>query len=1082
MKIRKLFELDGFKDDDKEPEQRRPDAGAPAGAPPTQPGKTPFLDNFGRDLTALAEEGKLDPVIGRKDEVEQISWILCRRRKNNPVVIGDAGVGKTAIVEGLAQLIVNKKAPRALLEKRIIGVDMGSILAGSKYRGQFEERIKALLSELEKNPNIILFIDEIHMMVGAGASGGEGIDASNMFKPALARGDIQVIGATTLNEYKKSIEKDAALERRFQTVMVDQTSIEDTTKILDNIKQKYEDFHLVTYSEESIKACVKLADKYMPDRFFPDKAIDLLDEVGARMHLTEEAPKEITDLEDKIEQVRIKKRDFLTKEDFPAASDAREEEKKLIDTLAIAKKQWEEKAKLERPTVTEDDVAKVISIKTGNPVEKLKEDDKTRLINMEGELKLSIVGQDQAVAKISKCIRRNRAGLKDPKKPVGVFLFLGPTGVGKCHGKGTKILMFDGSIKNVEDIKIGDKLMGDDSTPRNVLSTTSGIDKMYSVIPHDNYEPFTCNESHILSLKKTGVYSILNIPINEYLKKSNWFKHCYKLWRTNVEFDEKPVTIDPYFLGLWLGDGDKDYLSVTTMDDEIVDYLYDISKKYDLNLKFQSQDNNKSSRYRITGDIRGRYHNNQLLKNFRDYGLIISDDNFRKFIPDVYLKNSSYIRKSLLAGLIDSDGYQFHKSYYITSCDKNLSEQILYLCRSLGYKTYLKDKKIKNYPDNIYYNICISGDLSDLNLLLKRKKSEKRLQKKNISLTSFDIEYIEKNEYYGFDIDGNHLYLLGDFTVTHNTQLVKTLAKYLFNSEDAMIRLDMSEYSAEHQVARMIGAPPGYVGYGEGGQLTEKVRRKPYSVILLDEIEKAHPKVFDIFLQIFDDGVLTDGEGRKVNFKNTIIIMTSNVGAKKIGTKRAPVGFGTTTKTSDADVKSIIKSELKKTFSPEFLNRLDDVIIFDSLSKENVLKIVDIEVGNLAKRLAQMNYKLEMTQNAKNFLLEKGYDDAMGARPLKRAIQRYIEDNVAEEILRDNVKDVIAIDYDPTKKQLTINGKSVDIPENIAEKVKTFSRFLVIPDIQHVFEDEEIKTFNTFNGQKPMKKKRRKLIKLNDNL
>lgn len=1043
--------------------------------------KTPFLDTFGRDITALAEEGKLDKVVGRINEVQQITWILSRRTKNNPVIIGEAGTGKTAIVEGLAQLIIENKAPRALRGKRIVGIDMGTMLAGAKYRGQFEERMKALVSELEQNKNVILFIDEIHMIVGAG---GDNIDAANMLKPALSRGEIQCIGATTLSEYHKTIEKDPALERRFQMVIVEQTTVPETIEILNNIKQKYEDFHLVTYSDKAIEACVKLADKYINERFFPDKAIDLMDEVGAYMHMGDvNVPEDILKLEDDIEKIRIEKKDALQNEDFTKAVEIRNREKGLIDQLAKSKLDWEEKSNENRPIVTDDEVAKVLAIKTKNPVEKLKEEEGSKLLNMETELKLSIIGQDQAVAKISKCIKRNRAGLKDPKKPIGVFLFLGPSGVGKCHGKGTKILMYDGSIKNVEDIEVGDQIMGDDSTPRNILSTTKGIDNLFKIKPNDGYDSFICNEPHILSLKKTGSYEIVNVPLDEYMNKSKWYKSIHKLWRTSVEFPSKEVLIDPYFMGIWLGDGDKDYLSVTTMDQEIVDYLYKISKEYDLKLNIREQDNNKSKRYMITGDIKGKNHHNELLNNFRKYGLICSDKNYKKFIPNEYLYNDSSVRKKLLAGLIDSDGYQFHKSYSISSSDKELSEQILYLCRSLGYRTYLTTKKISKYPDNTYYVINISGDLSDLEILLKRKKSEKRIQKKNITLSSFDVEFIEEGEYYGFEIDGNHLYLLGDFTVTHNTQLVKTLAKYLFGSEDSMIRLDMSEYSAEHNVARMIGSPPGYVGYGEGGQLTEKVRRKPYSIVLLDEIEKAHPKIFDIFLQMFDDGVLTDGEGRKVSFKNTIIIMTSNVGTKQIKSARPVVGY-TKQDSEEANMKDIIKKELNKMFRPEFLNRLDDVIIFDSLSKENVLRIVDIELSNLANRLKSMEFDLNVTQRAKEFLLEKGYDEKMGARPLKRAIQRYIEDNIAEEILKNHInKDnkTINIDYVPDRKQLTINEVDVEMPSDINEKTKTFFKFLLFEKEQEnefVMEDNKVETFMGHQDRK--KRRRRKLIKLHD--
>lgn len=681
--------------------------------------KTPFLDSFGKDLCALAADGKLDPVVGRQKEILETSWILCRRKKNNPVLIGDAGVGKTAIVEGLAQLIYNRKSPRALFDKRIVSIDMGSLIAGAKYRGQFEERIKMMVSELEKNKDVILFIDEIHMITTTGGDSG----AANMLKPALARGEIQCIGATTLDEYRTSIEKDAALERRFQKIIVEQTTTEQTLEILRNIKSKYEDFHLVNYTDEALETCVKLAEKYMSDRFFPDKAIDLLDEVGAKMHLEIDVPEEIMVMEDKIDEIKNQKKKYVIDGEYEKAAETRTQEKKLIDQLAEARKKYEEDYKINRLEVTADDVKEVVGIKTGIPSEKFSDDEGERLLNMNKELKLSIIGQDQAVEKISKCIKRNRSGLKDPKKPTGVFLFLGPTGVGK-------------------------------------------------------------------------------------------------------------------------------------------------------------------------------------------------------------------------------------------------------------------------------------------------------------------------------------------------TQLVKSLAKYIFGSDDSMIRIDMSEYSQEHNVARMIGAPPGYVGYGEGGQLTEKIRRKPYSVILLDEIEKAHPKIFDIFLQIFDDGILTDGSGRRVNFKNTIIIMTSNIGSKEVKTMRVPVGFGVDEEKIQKDSKAIIKKALNAKFSPEFLNRLDDVIIFNPLEKDSIYKIIDIELSNLSRRLNELKYTLVVTENVKKFLLEKGFDENMGARPLKRAIQRYLEDNISDEILRKNIKDIIKIDYRPDTKELTINGNVVDSSYGLNEKIFTkFSRF-----------------------QSRVSRRKRKMIKMNDEI
>jgi len=608
----------------------------------------------------------------------------------------------TSIVEGLAQLIVTKKSPRALWDKRIFSIDMGTLVAGSKYRGQFEERMKVLLDELERNPDIIIFIDEIHMIVSAG---GESAGAANMMKPGLARGTIRCIGATTYNEYRETIEKDAALDRRFNIIQVDQTTPEETLEILRNIKDKYEDFHLVNYTEEALQACVKYSGKYMTDKFYPDKAITLMDEVGAKMHLDDDnVPDSIIELENRVEELRVEKLKLINSQDFEGAAKLRENEKALITQLADERKAYEDEAKLHRVDVTVDDIAEVLNIKKGIPAEKFSEDESEKLLKMGEDLKMSIIGQDEAVRKVTKCIQRNRSGLRDPNRPMGVFLFLGPTGVGK-------------------------------------------------------------------------------------------------------------------------------------------------------------------------------------------------------------------------------------------------------------------------------------------------------------------------------------------------TQLVKSLAKYLFGSEDNMIRVDMSEYQQEHEVARMKGAPPGYVGYGEGGQLTEKVRRKPYSVILLDEIEKAHKKVYEIFLQVFDDGIMTDGAGRKVDFKNTIIIMTSNIGSKYLG--RGALGFGgKSASSSDDQNKEVIKRELQRQFAPEFLNRLDDVIIFKSLDKESIFKIIDIEINKVAKNLATKGIKLNVTDNVKKLLMDRGWDEKMGARPLKRAIQRYIEDVITMEWLKKTIKEEVNMDYNEQTNQLTVNGNPVEVDESITENVITkYSKF-----------------------------------------
>ena len=649
--------------------------------------KTPVLDNFGRDLTRAAEENRLDPIVGRDKELERIAQILSRRKKNNPILIGEPGVGKSAIAEGLAIRIIQHKVSRTLFNKRIVMLDLGSVVAGTKYRGQFEERIKAILNELEKNPDIILFIDEIHTLVGAGNANGS-LDASNMFKPALARGEIQCIGSTTLDEYRQYIEKDGALERRFQKILVDPTSPEETVEILNNIKQKYEDHHLVSYTPEAIEACVKLTNRYMSDRYLPDKAIDALDEAGARVHIKNiNVPDSITELENEIEAVRKLKKKAIAEQKFEDAGQHRDREVKLMDQLDKAKKEWDNENLTNRKSVTEQDVAEVIAMMTGVPVQRIAQNEGTRLMNMEKELAGSVIGQDEAIRKVTKSIRRNRAGLKDPNKPIGSFIFLGPTGVGK-------------------------------------------------------------------------------------------------------------------------------------------------------------------------------------------------------------------------------------------------------------------------------------------------------------------------------------------------TYLAKVLAKYLFDSEEALVRIDMSEYMEKFAVSRLVGAPPGYVGYEEGGQLTEKVRRKPYSIVMLDEIEKAHPDVFHLLLQVLDDGQLTDSLGRKVDFKNTIIIMTSNIGSRQLKEFGQGVGFGTQAKRDGAAEysHSVIENALKRTFAPEFLNRIDDVIMFNSLKREDIHKIIDIELRNIFKRVEEMGYTLTLTEKAKDFIAEKGWDDQFGARPLKRAIQKYVEDVLAEELIQHPMGPggTVNIDLDEESQEIKV--------------------------------------------------------------
>ena len=644
--------------------------------------KTPVLDNFGRDITVLAEQDKLDPVVGREKEIERVSQILSRRKKNNPLLIGEPGVGKSAIAEGLALRIIQKRVSRVLYNKRVVTLDLASLVAGTKYRGQFEERMKAVMNELEKNENIILFIDEIHTIVGAGGATGS-LDASNMFKPALSRGEIQCIGATTLDEYRQHIEKDGALERRFQKVLVEETSPEETLEILENIKEQYEIHHNVNYTHESLKACVDLTSRYMSDRFLPDKAIDALDEAGSRVNIKNmSVPKEIIDLEKQLEEVRESKNTVVKKQKYEEAAKLRDDEKRVERLLIEAQERWQEDSKLNRVTVNEDNIADVVSMMTNVPVNKIVKSEKNKLSKLSGLIGKKLIGQKDAIEKVVKAIQRNRAGLKAPDKPIGSFIFLGQTGVGK-------------------------------------------------------------------------------------------------------------------------------------------------------------------------------------------------------------------------------------------------------------------------------------------------------------------------------------------------TQLAKILASEIFESEENLIRIDMSEYMEKFAVSRLVGAPPGYVGYEEGGQLSEKVRRRPYSVILLDEVEKAHPDIFNMLLQVLDDGFLTDSLGRKVDFQNTIIIMTSNIGARQVKDFGSGLGFETSSRKAQSSEieKGVIQKELKKTFSPEFLNRIDDIVIFNALESKDIRLIVDIELVKLIERVQKLGYEISITDSAKDFITEKGYDSKFGARPLNRAIQKHVEDLIAENVVNNTLKEHDKIIIDKNEKE-----------------------------------------------------------------
>ncbi len=689
----------GFEEDDEEEEdmRRTPSSGHTGGAAQPQQTRqaqqkksandTPVLDNFGTDITRAAEEGKLDPVVGRVKEIERLAQILSRRKKNNPILIGEPGVGKSAIVEGLALRIVEKKVSRILFDKRVVALDMTAVVAGTKYRGQFEERIRSILNELKKNPNIILFIDEIHTIVGAGSAPGS-MDAANMLKPALARGEIQCIGATTLDEYRKNIEKDGALERRFQKVIVEPTTPEETLQILQNIKEKYEDHHNVSYTDAALEACVKLTDRYITDRNFPDKAIDALDEAGSRVHLSNiTVPKELEDQEKRIDEMKLLKSEAVKSQNFELAAGYRDKEKELSNELEAMKTEWEKSLKDNRETVDDEQIADVVSMMSGVPVQRMAQAEGMKLLGMKDDLMAKVIGQDKAIETLAKAIRRSRVGLKDPNKPIGTFMFLGPTGVGKTH-------------------------------------------------------------------------------------------------------------------------------------------------------------------------------------------------------------------------------------------------------------------------------------------------------------------------------------------------LAKELAKLMFGSADALIRIDMSEYMEKFTVSRLVGAPPGYVGYDEGGQLTEKVRRKPYSIVLLDEIEKAHPDVFNILLQVMDEGRLTDSFGRTVDFKNSIVIMTSNIGTRQLKEFGKGIGFAAQVRTDDSEhSRSVITKALNKSFAPEFINRLDEIITFDQLTIDSLTKIIDIELKGLYTRMEAIGYKLVIDDEAKRYVASKGYDVQFGARPLKRAIQNHLEDGLSEIILASELSagDTIHVSFDTEKNEIVMN-------------------------------------------------------------
>ncbi len=1055
--------------------------------------KTVVLDSLATDLTKLAEEGKLEPVIGREKEVFQVLWVLSRKLKNNPVIIGEPGVGKTAIVEGIAQRIVAGECPDILKDMRILYINMGSLLAGASAGGQLEKRIEMLLKELKANKDIILFIDEIHLIVNSGAS----IDVANMFKPALARGEMRLIGATTYNEFRNSIEKDGALDRRFQKVVIKEPSEEDTINILNKIKSKYEEYHNVKYTDDAIVACVRLSGRYITDRFFPDKAIDLMDEVGAKARLSaKDEDNPVKKAEKELLQLKKDKTTAVKNNQFDEAARLRELEK-------------EKAAEVERLTsehkspsieINADDIADIISLKTNIPVQKLTQDESEKLLGMEKELKLAIIGQDEAVTKISKYVRRSRAGLKDKNRPGGVFLFLGGTGTGKthtvkmlakyifgsesdlirvdmseyrekhnvsrligCFHPNTMIQMADGSSKKILNVKVGDY----------VITHLGNIKKVIDKYEYDNDQKYIdsyrisnknikleCTPQHeILAIKPTFYnkrvdkksYSIDNakfyqsselnvgdillcpkkldfendnidvIDLFDYLPEKNKYKYDNEyIWHgsNNVKIN-RYINIDDDLArlsGYYINEGgcslNKKTIKFTFNINE-VDYINEVIfliKKIfsnDLNINVSSEKNRTN--IIITSRVI-----NLFLSNF------LGRTCYEKKIPNLLTKNQN-IFFNLFETLVYGDGSKtINRKLTYTTVSEVLAHQLDSFLKKYGFSTQLNIIKSRidkrGYTSADIFKLILTGGIN----IDKLNNSFPNYRIKN---TDIKPEGIQRNQYQ----DDNYFYY-------------KILSKDKIEYNDKVYDLSIEDDST--YIANGVSvhnSPPGYVGYGEGGQLTEKVRRNPHSVILLDEIEKAHPDVLNAFLQVFDDGHLTDGQGRKVDFKNTIIIMTSNVGSAEAAekTKRVPIGFGDKKSVIEENKKSIIKAALYRYFAPEFINRIDEIIFFAPLSKESVYKIIDIEIAKLAKKLKEMDYTLSITDNVKDMLIEVGYDEAMGARPMKRAIQTYIEDPISDEILKKKIKDKIEIDYDKQKQQLIINGELI----TEKRKVKNWKQF-----------------------------------------
>lgn len=1019
----------------------------------TKEEKKTVLEQCSVDLVAKAKEGKLGPVVGRSDELRRIIQVLCRSLKNNPILLGKPGVGKSAIIEGLAIRMANGDVPGQLKDKRLLTLDLSSLVAGASLRGEFEKRLQEIVDEVKKSEGqIILFVDEIHKMV----SSSDSQDAAGLLKPALARGEIQLLGATTPDEFRNSIEKDKALDRRFQPILVEEPTDDQTLSILRGIKSKFENTHGVKIQDPALNAAINLSKRYIPSRNLPDKSIDLIDEAASRLRIElDSVPTEIDQAQRKVSHLKM---ELLALED--QTHESTKEHKELLKQQIAAQEEkvrglqlhWEvesnliqkiralntqraetlheleehERAgnleqaseikftilleleddireatteldnarvngRLLREEILPEDIASVLADITGIPVSTMMESEKDKLVRMEEEVGKRVIGQKDALKAIATAVRRSRAGLNDPNRPVGSFFFLGPTGVGKCLAPNTEVLCYDGRTIKAKNVTEGMLLMGPDGSPRKVLSTTTGVGPMYKIKPVKG-EPWECNDVHILTLKHAETGAIKDVPLNEYLKWSKTQKHLWKQFSVGVDFaPQLPLSVDPYFLGVWVGDGIKSLKSVAVSknDREIVQACYDVAEQWGCRV---SPDTSKScTTWHLVTD---KGQENPLLNEMRALMLPSIDRSI--------LTSSREERLQFLAGCIDTDGFLHNNCFEVTQKNPVLADAVIFVARSLGFKVTAKDK----YVNDVRY-ICsfISGDTHLIPTRIPRKQANVRQQKKDVCRTGFDVEELGEGKYAGFTLDGDGRFLLGDFTVTHNTELAKALTCFLFDEEKNLIRLDMSEFMEKHTVARLIGAPPGYKGADEGGQLTEAVRLKPYSVVLFDEVEKGHPDVFNVLLQILDDGRLTDSQGRLVDFKNTVIIMTSNVGSQHL--LESTLQHGNVTE----QAKEQAMSEMRGHFRPEFLGRIDEIVMFHGLTRNNIEDIADIHIRKIEKLLADKKLSLEFSNDAKKHLIDLGFEPAYGARPLRRALQKYLQDPLSMEILKDrfDAGDIITV-------------------------------------------------------------------------